>query len=371
MSDHSIYSPSGSSRWLNCTASVQYIEDNKDRCDFGDTTESSEGTIAHEWCAAGLLESTQDEAPDAEMRERVRSYCEFVWELSDGATLHVEEEVPLFYRPEDHGTVDCWFVRNDTLNIVDYKDGAGVKVEAVNNKQLLIYAASVLRLLKVKPARVSMVIFQPQFDNCPTAWDRSSVEVLWAAKGIASKVIDIEMRNIEFAPSETICQFCPAAEFCPHRASSVQEILPAGPLALPVAEEMTDEQLALFVAKKKDFAKWLKDVEGYITRRMVDEGEAVPGLKVVKGRDGNRRWLCQDAADKFLARRVGRYRWEQKLISPTKAEALLKSTGKTHPRTRNRFNELVGRNEGRTVVVPEDDKRNAIPTLECKFQVKD
>ena len=37
---------------MTCTASVQYIEENRDRCDFGDTAEASEGTIAHEWCAA-------------------------------------------------------------------------------------------------------------------------------------------------------------------------------------------------------------------------------------------------------------------------------------------------------------------------------
>ena len=371
MSDHSIYSPSGSSRWMTCTASVGYIEENRERCDFGETLESSEGTIAHEWAAAGLRElAMPEEVPDREMRGHVHEYCNFVWDLADDAELHVEQEVPLFYRTQDHGTVDCWFVVGETLYIVDFKYGAGVEVEAEDNQQLLIYAVSVMRGLEVKPEQVVMIIYQPRFERSVKRWLRMTPQLMWSAKAIGSRVFDIEMGNVEFAPSAEACQFCPARKFCPHRASSVTEIMPAGPLALPAASEMTDEQLALFVLKKGEFSKWLKDVEDYITRRMVNEGREVPGLKVVKGRDGNRRWVDEAGAEKFLAHKIGPSRWERKLISPTQAEKILKDAGMKHTRTLNRFESLVGRNDGRPVVVPEEDKRESIATLECKFQVK-
>lgn len=377
--NHSIYSPSASSRWMTCTASVGYIEENKERCDFGDTAESSEGTIAHEWGAA-CLEGRADwrDVPNTEMRENVRAYVEFVenWAGDAASVLNVEDEVPLFYRTVDHGTVDCWFVDEDynhmdtVLYIVDLKYGAGVEVEARDNTQLLIYAASVLMQLTDKPERVVMTIFQPRFDRQVKQWDLTRDEVLAEAKLIQNKVLDIEMGQVEFAPSAEACRFCPAAGFCSDRASSVTEILPAGPLALPAPAAMTDEQLALFVLRKGDFSKWLRDVEDYITRRMVNEGREVNGLKVVKGRDGNRRWVDEAGAEKFLAHKIGPSRWERKLISPTQAEKILKDAGMKHTRTLNRFESLVGRNEGRPVVVPEEDKREPIATLECKFQVK-
>jgi hypothetical protein len=356
---------------MTCTASVQYIEENRDRCDFGDTAEASEGTIAHEWCAACLRgQSAWHDVPNTEMRLHVRDYAEYVEELAEDAEFHIEQEVPLFYRTQDHGTVDCWFVKNNTLYIVDLKYGAGVEVEAFGNSQMAIYAASVMRMMPIKPERVVMTIFQPRFEKQVKQWVLETGVLMEWARDIGRMVLDIEMGQVEFKPSADACRFCPARGFCPHRASSVTEIMPAGPLALPAPEDMTDEQLALFVLKKGDFSKWLKDVEDYITRRMVNEGREVPGLKVVKGRDGNRRWVDEAGAEKFLAHKIGPSRWERKLISPTQAEKILKDAGMKHTRTLNRFERLVGRNEGRPVVVPEEDKRESIATLECKFQVK-
>jgi hypothetical protein len=358
---------------MTCTASVGYIEANRERCDFGETPEASEGTIAHEWAAACLDNkaiTNWHDVPQLEMRQNVRAYVEYVEDMAGDAELHVEQSVPLFYRTTDHGTVDCWFVVEDTLYIIDLKYGAGVEVEAVDNTQLLIYAASVMRMLPDKPERVVMTIFQPRFERQVKQWSTVRPYVIARARRIAGEVLDIEMGYEEFKPSADACRFCPARGFCPHRASSVTEIMPAGPLALPAPADMSDEQLALFVLKKGDFSKWLKDVEDYITRRMVNEGREVPGLKVVKGRDGNRRWVDEAGAEKFLAHKIGPSRWERKLISPTQAEKILKDAGMKHTRTLNRFESLVGRNDGRPVVVPEEDKRESIATLECKFQVK-
>ena len=356
---------------MTCTASVGYIEDNKDRCNFGDTPESTEGTIAHEWGAACLAgRADWREIPHPEMRENVRGYVEFVEDLAGDAELFVEQQVPLFYRKEDHGTVDCWFVKENTLYIIDLKYGAGVEIEAEHNTQLAIYVRSVMATLDERPSQVSLIIYQPRFDRQVKRWNVEAQEIVTVGAMITLTVYHIESGNVEFAPSAAACQFCPARGFCPHRASSVTEIMPAGPLALPAAADMTDEQLALFVLKKGDFSKWLKDVEDYVTRRMVNEGRDVPGLKVVKGRDGNRHWADEAGAEKFLAHKLGADRWEKRLISPTQAEKLLKEAGLKHARTRNRFASLVGRNDGRPVVVPEEDKREAIATLECKFQVE-
>src|SRR4029079_12509676 len=65
----------------------------------------------------------------------------------------VESKIPLFYSPDENGTVDYLYARVglngeiEEIFIRDLKFGSGVPVDAEENTQLAIYAWSVILLL--------------------------------------------------------------------------------------------------------------------------------------------------------------------------------------------------------------------------------
>lgn len=120
-----------------------------------------------------------------------------------------------------------------------------------------------------------------------------------------------------------------------------------------------DYLLGVFRNRKK-IEKFLGDVEEYLEN--LSRENPIPGLKWVKGRDGNRSWRNEEEADTFLKGKKLKQdeRYNYKLKSPTQIEALLKEELK-NTRTKNRFEELISRSDGRPVLVPEEDKRTALP----------
>ena len=87
-------------------------------------------------------------------------------------------------------------------------------------------------------------------------------------------------------------------------------------------------------------------------------GIDVPGYKLVEGRRGNRAWTDEKAVLKAL--RSYRFKnsemYDYKLISPAKAEKLLKK----FPRRWNRVGEFTSRADGKISVAAVTDKRPAL-----------
>jgi hypothetical protein len=88
-------------------------------------------------------------------------------------------------------------------------------------------------------------------------------------------------------------------------------------------------------------------------------GQEVPGFKVVIGKQGNRAWLDERAAEKALkAAKVGAsVMYEKKLISPTTAEKLLK---KNNPVAWEKMQNVIIRAPGKPSVAPVTDPRPAL-----------
>lgn len=116
--------------------------------------------------------------------------------------------------------------------------------------------------------------------------------------------------------------------------------------------------IAVFKNRKK-IEKFLGDVEDYL--ESIARDTEVQGLKWVSGREGNRSWKSEDEAEVFCKNQklLLEERCTIKLKSPTQIEAMLKEKLK-NARTKSRFEQLVGRSEGRPVLVPADDKRPAL-----------
>lgn len=125
---------------------------------------------------------------------------------------------------------------------------------------------------------------------------------------------------------------------------------------------LTDDYLVRLFRASKGLTAFLDSVGEYLEGRVM-AGEKIPGLKLVLGREGNRAWTDEDAADKLLAQ-SGKLkmedRYSMKLISPTQAEAKLKDKIEQSTRFKNCFEKLVDRSPAKPVLALESDKRPAI-----------
>ena len=219
---HARLSPSDSKRWTNCTASIAFQEANAHRVRDDSSREADEGTEAHEWAAKLLLGQIKPiDIPDA-FRQPVCDYVDHCMSLVPGAPLTnlqtcvedtdmgfaapetavlVEEQVPLFYQPEQKGTADFIGILSVEGQVVrcygrDYKHGAGVLVETESNTQLAIYVFSAIKALEgayvfSDDTIVDLAIVQPRHREAgdPKPW-------VLTLKELAAFCWDIEYKAI-------------------------------------------------------------------------------------------------------------------------------------------------------------------------------
>ena len=420
---HARLAPSHSKTWATCTAALAYCEANKHLIPENTSSEYSQlGTEAHDHAADVLLgKKTLDEVP-AEMREPIGEYVAHCLALvPDGVRYEVEVQCPLFYQPDSTGTCDFAVVTDDLVVIRDYKHGAGVLVTSEGNTQLAIYAYSLIKHLSdiydfTDDTVIDIKVVQPRHhmaeDDEPWVLPLSEFREFChydielqaelatrAIEAVREKLLPLtdsdeahDPREVMYAigeiPAEFVpqdgdggsCRWCKAKAFCgvrhAHNTSGRTDMLAIMPdmtaevldmevvteeLVTKDGETLKLEFLAAALKNRKKIEKWLGDVEDYLTRLDVDTLTKL-GFKYVQGRQGNRTWISEDSAEVF-ARGQGLKQDERctiKLKTPAQIEAALKEKLK-NARTRNRFEALVTRSEGRPVLVPAEDKRPALP----------
>jgi hypothetical protein len=420
--EHSLFSASAADRWMQCPGSIVL-------CDGLPSTTSvyaAEGTAAHSLLTKAIrdarpaadyvgVELTVDGfafVVDAEMAAHVQTCIDYVVDAAgpDGAVtadLRVNYAAHLEVPSADaFGTLDVLIIREDELIIVDYKHGRGVAVDAVDNRQLRLYALGALEEYGSLGdfARVRLVISQPRVSAKPSEWTQTVEELEVWALGEA-RLAAIAVRNAIAArrempephwsqaylsPGEKQCRFCAAKATCPAlRSAVVSSVFEALPATVEefVALHNVDPGI-IFIERKDDAAwlaaclskadlieDWIKAVRAEVERRLL-VGLPVPGFKVVQGKMGNRAWRDPAEAEKLL-REVFRLKVEDaydlKLISPTSAEKLAKA-GVIGPRQWPKAEALVVRAAGKPHVAPESDPRPALdvaPTSAAEFEPVD
>lgn len=311
---HALLSPSAAHRWLNCTAAP--------RLEVGQPDEGSdyarEGTLAHAYCARHLktflglpTESEDKEIAEyfdqyhtGEMDEYTETYKTIVLERFNAARAHTADaqllvEVRLDFSrwvPDAFGTGDAAIIADGILDIIDFKYGKGVRVEAKDNPQMKIYALGAYEAysFEYNIQRVRMTIVQPRLDNLST-WEMTVTDLLgWADNVLMPKARQAYEGNGPQVPGEW-CQFCKVKHACKALAKACIE--PATTKADP--RLLTPEELARDVLPLLDtVATWLKGVEEYTLSQALD-GTVYPGFKLVAGRS-NRKITDTDAAAKAL-----------------------------------------------------------------------
>lgn len=296
---HALLSPSAAHRWIHCTPSVRLEEGVRDEgSDF-----AAEGTLAHAIASRKILETLgrphdEQDREIEELRERYYSeemegytdtYRSIVLEKfnqaktrSKDAQLLVEVRLDFgSFLPDAFGTADAVIIADDLMEVIDFKYGKGVKVDADHNPQMMIYALGALDefLLDYDIKRVRMTIVQPRIDNLSecgmmvgelTAW--RTVTLKPAAEKAFAGVGDQ-------VPGEW-CQFCKVRATCSAIAEKARQICNED---FREARLISDEDIPGLLPLVPVLKGWLEDFASHALQRALD-GATIKGYKLVEGR---------------------------------------------------------------------------------------
>lgn len=393
---HSIYGASAAGRWRNCPGSVGLIArmqkagtiPKKETSPF-----ATEGTAAHDWSDKVLTgEIGIEEVPEA-FRLHLVGYIQHCQDLESdaigrGGRAYHEATVPLYYRPQDTGTLDFAVVVPPTnedpgsIEFTDLKYGIGVKVSATDNSQLAIYLLSLVGMLEneegidfIDETIVRLGIYQPRhhsFDGEADVWETSLGDLRDFGAEIEADyktARDAKPRDLsKFKASQTACMFCEAKGLCKVRAKGYMDVLvdfddetkPA--LKVSGSENLTTQQVQFIIKNAAGIRKVLDDTEAS-ERQRIENGGDLRGLKLVEGKRGNRVWVNEKEAESFLRLLLtdGSYYQPKKLITASQA---LKKLGDKFCLEAEK--ELVRRPDGKTAIVSIEDERQAIRFTDIK-----
>jgi hypothetical protein len=198
---HALLRPSAAERWMRCTPSARLEEKMPDT----QTDATRAGTLAHELAALYLRKEFEDWGVDdgmfkalasqseynVDMQDAVMAYVDYVHKIADAIDpaqrrIWIEAELPITeYVPESYGRADViiWNREDRQLDVIDFKSGDGIRIDAAWNPQLRLYALGALNLADdseagqaattgegqpvdlLKPALITLHVVQPKLDN--------------------------------------------------------------------------------------------------------------------------------------------------------------------------------------------------------------
>lgn len=373
---HAKLSASGAKRWLGCTMSPSMEEGRPDTSSIY----AEEGTAAHSLaelklkCETGKItkrtfttrynkfKKTNEHYSPA-MDDYVDEYVSLVMERFNAlsnASIDLEVRVDFSeWVPGGFGTSDVCICVDGVIEVIDLKYGKGLPVKADNNPQIMLYGLGAYyaydMIYDFETAR--MTIVQPRLGDISTYEMPVADLVAWANEWVKPRAEMAMNGEGEFNPSEDTCQWCKARAVCKARAEKNLEI---AKYEFADPNELTKEGLAEILAQAKEIEGWLKDVKEYSLEQVRDHEMTIPGWKLVEGRSNRK---IKDEEGLMLILEAEGFE-DDNILKPRSLETITKLekiVGK------KQFDELAGeyviKPEGKPVLVPESDKRQALNSL--------
>lgn len=412
--EHSILGPSSAHRWGRCAASL-FMEKGEPDTSGED---AALGTVAHDFAHQWLLSDTKPELNhvfDQRMANDIERYYSSIKNIERSLCGNEERRLthPIATGYEvkvdlsdvigvagQFGTLDAYALGlnaagEGVLVVSDLKYGMGVKVEAEENWQMMLYALGILISLPdvsfIK--HVELRIHQVRLNHFPV-WETTVQylqEFMTEIADRAQKAVTIYNTGVvgsdDFTVDAYTCRWCKAKYRCDayreKMMGSIQDEFDAldTPLkrdsvgrleiqnGIDKVSEMSFEALGKAMTTVELIKQWAKAVEERaFTLAMM--GNKIPGYKIVKGKRGNRRWTDDAAVEKFMRftmRMPKSAVFESKLITPTKAVKMLSE----NPTRLARLQEFITQDEGKPSLALLDDPRDEVimAPVESEFEV--
>jgi hypothetical protein len=213
------------------------------------------------------------------------------------------------------------FPEYSVLEVRDLKYGMGVRVDAENNSQLMMYALAAVHKFEALHnfGNVVMVIDQPRISDTPSEW-QCSVADLRKFGEFATQQAELALSILEnpadavnyLSAGEDQCRFCRAKHKCPEIAKTIHQTVfgdfqdIADVEAVPMTPEdhldgpkAHEDLLPVFMRRVPLIEEWCTAIRAQVERVLM-EGREVIGYKLVEGRKGARSWTDTEAVEKVL-----------------------------------------------------------------------
>lgn len=314
-----LHSPLGASsayRWLKCPGSFRLSESAPAR---PMTIHAATGVLAHRLIESGLrgggrfylsaltggqlpvpgypdpIEVTRDLLDGVQVmidyvEDRIAgsTWYDFEFQVSLDSYFKTPPPVPVF------GTLDAAVLTGVELEIIDYKNGAGVFVSPIENPQLMFYAAGVLPNLPVGAVqRIKATIVQPHAPGEKIrSWIIDPVDLaMWVDDVLVPGVAAAADASAPLVPGSW-CRFCPVSQACPALHAAAVDLAqkqfddvaaPSDPDDLASLLD-TAEKAELWIARLREFCK-----------AALERGTLIPGWGLIPTRP-TRKWLLDDSS---------------------------------------------------------------------------
>lgn len=368
-SGHSVLSPSSAKRWLTCTPSARLEQG------FEDTTSDAaeEGTAAHLLAEIALNklffdkvigvsvdeQALLDKYECEDMHDYVADYVDFVQEQYNSikfrdpnVTIYLESKVDIsMYVPDAAGTRDVCIVGAGLVKMIDLKYGKGVKVSAIDNEQLKLYALGTIEELSVVYdfEFLEMFIYQPRMDNISSMRIAVGDLINWASEYVIPRAKIAFTGEGEFVPGSH-CQFC-KVKTCAARAE--YELAVVKDEFAEVAL-LTPAEVVEILKREKGITSWLKGLSEYALDSAL-KGTEYPGMKLVEGKSNR---VVKNEA-KLVETLVANGVAEDKLYKPKTLNGITELEKVAGKKVFALAAPYLEKPEGKPTLVDESDKRDA------------
>jgi hypothetical protein len=303
-------SPSSSSIWINCAASVTKAR-GRSRVP---TVYTREGTAAH-MLAEMLLRTHKRKAAISsvevegetipvteEMMDAVWTYVRYVRDRARQGKLHIETKVRIASDGEPlSGTTDAFVVNHLTreLEVIDFKFGQGVAVSP-DSSQLRIYALGAMEFLGpfVEINNVLLTIVQPRINPNPLTITFTVKELADWENGILLPALARLTAGDTTETPGGHCRWCVRAGECVSLANQAMavakvvfdEVVTDNTSGMPPDPAgLTDTELGQVLDQAELISTWVTKVRAEASAR-IDNGSMIPGWKLVPKR-ASRKWV--------------------------------------------------------------------------------